>query len=129
MRVLHNQGLLLPRRSPLQFCVPSSPVQCKNVRGPRGRAAEPKSLAHLILLRLSPFLKSRAVRIGLVLLVLGIGPLLGVTLVEWLGVFPELRPNPRYLSTFAWLTVWPSGTLIALGAWRARGGSDERPER
>jgi len=69
---------------------------------------------------MNTFLKSRAVRVGLVVLVLGTGPFLGFTLFERLGVFPELDPNPRYLATLAWLTAWPGGALIALGAARAR---------
>lgn len=54
------------------------------------------------------------------MLVLGTGPLLGFALFEHLGVFPDLDPNPRYLTTLAWLTAWPGGALIALGAARAR---------
>lgn len=66
------------------------------------------------------YLRSRLVRIGLFLLILGSGPLAGYMIYARLGSTTDPSPNPVYLGILAWLTFWPSVLLIGWGAWRSR---------
>lgn len=66
------------------------------------------------------YLKSWWVRVGLLGLVLGTGPLAGVMVAARLGLYPDPNPNPVYFGMLAGLTFWPSVALIAFGIWRCR---------
>ena len=70
------------------------------------------------------YLRSRLVQVGLVLLVLGSGPLVGIMLYARLGFYHDPDPNPVFLGMLAGLTFWPSVILIGLGIWRVRRRDD-----
>ena len=70
------------------------------------------------------YLRSRLVQVGLVLLVLGSGPLVGVMLYARLGFYHDPDPNPVFLGMLAGLTFWPSLILVGLGIWRVRRRDD-----
>ena len=59
---------------------------------------------------------SRLTWTGLILLLLGSGPLLGIILLAWLGVTKDPNPNPVGFGMLAGLTFWPSAVLIIVGA-------------
>jgi hypothetical protein len=52
---------------------------------------------------------------GLILLLLGSGPLLAVILLAWLGVTKDPNPNPVGFGMLAGLTFWPSVILMIIG--------------
>jgi hypothetical protein len=52
---------------------------------------------------------------GLILLLLGSGPLLAVILLAWLGVTNDPDPNPVGFGILAFLTFWPSVILMIVG--------------
>ena len=65
-----------------------------------------------------PRLKFRLSRMfwtGLILLLLGSGPLLAVILLAWLGVTDDPNPNPVGFGMLAFLTFWPSVILVIVG--------------
>ncbi|HTR20735.1 MAG TPA: hypothetical protein VMH88_07765 [Gemmatimonadales bacterium] len=66
------------------------------------------------------YFRSRLVQIGLILLLLGSGPLLAVVLVAKLGLYHDPNPNPVFLGMLAGLTFWPALLLLGLGIWRVR---------
>jgi hypothetical protein len=71
------------------------------------------------------YLQSRLVRIGLVGLVLGTGPLVTVVLLAehghgLFGIRPDPNPNPVGFGILAGLTFWPSVIAIAVGVWKTR---------
>ena len=61
------------------------------------------------------FRLSRLFWTGLILLILGSGPLLAVILLAWLGVTKDPNPNPVGFGMLAGLTFWPSAILMILG--------------
>src|SRR5438552_16431679 len=61
---------------------------------------------------------SRFLRIGLVLLCIGIGPLLVVILAAQLGLTRDPNPNPVGFGILAFFTFWPSVILIVIGIVR-----------
>ncbi len=75
---------------------------------------------------MADYLKSWWVRVGLIGLVVGTGPLVGFMVAARLGFYHDPNPNPVYLGILAGLTFWPSIGLVAVGIWRhgkrARGG-------
>jgi hypothetical protein len=54
-------------------------------------------------------------RIGLILFILGSGPLLTVILLAWLGVTKDPNPNPVGFGLLAFLTFWPSVIMVIVG--------------
>ena len=54
--------------------------------------------------------------IGLIMFILGSGPLLTVIMLAWLGVTKDPNPNPVGFGILAFLTFWPSVILIIVGA-------------
>jgi hypothetical protein len=66
------------------------------------------------------YLKSWWIRIGLVGLVVGTGPLASIMVVARLGWMKDPNPNPVFFGILAGLTFWPSIGLIAVGVWRCR---------
>ena len=73
---------------------------------------------------MSRYLESTLFRVGLVLLVVGSGPLLSIMLVAKLGFTADPNPNPVFFGILAGLTFWPALILLALGVWRVRRGGD-----
>jgi hypothetical protein len=61
------------------------------------------------------FRLSRVLWIGLILFILGSGPLLTVILLAWLGVTKDPNPNPVGFGMLAFLTFWPSVILVIVG--------------
>jgi hypothetical protein len=72
------------------------------------------------------YLDSRLVQIGLILLIIGSGPLVGVMLYAKLGFYHDPDPNPVFLGMLAGLTFWPSLILLGAGIWRVRHGTRRR---
>jgi len=68
----------------------------------------------------TPYLRSRLVQVGLIMLILGSGPLLFVILIAKLGLYHDPNPNPVFLGILAGLTFWPSLLLIVMGVWQVR---------
>lgn len=66
------------------------------------------------------YLKSWWIRIGVLGLVLGTGPLASIMVAARLGFTNDPNPNPVYFGILAGLTFWPSVGLIAVGVWRRR---------
>lgn len=58
---------------------------------------------------------SRVFWTGLILFILGSGPLLLVILLAWLGVTDDPNPNPIGLGILAFLTFWPSVIMMIVG--------------
>ena len=66
------------------------------------------------------YLRSRLVQAGLVLFILGSGPLIAVIVYARLGFYHDPDPNPVGLGMLAGLTFWPSVILMGIGVWRVR---------
>ncbi len=58
---------------------------------------------------------SRVFWTGLILFILGSGPLLVVILLAWLGVTDDPNPNPIGLGILTFLTFWPSVIMMIVG--------------
>ena len=58
--------------------------------------------------------------IGLVFLVIGTGPLLGIIVMAKLGLTHDPNPNPVGFGMLAGLTFWPSVGLIIAGIVQGR---------
>lgn len=65
------------------------------------------------------YLGSRLVKTGVLLLLLGSGPLLLVT-VAALGLWPDPNPNPLGLGLLCRLTFWPALICTMAGIMRVR---------
>lgn len=72
------------------------------------------------------YLRSTRVRIGLVLLVFGTGPLVAVLTAAKLGLTDDPNPNPVVFGILAFFTFWPGVGLILTGLARVR---EDRIER
>jgi hypothetical protein len=59
-------------------------------------------------------------RAGVILLLLGTGPLLLVILAAALGLLSDPNPNPVGPGLLAFLTFWPAVILIVVGVVKAR---------
>lgn len=57
---------------------------------------------------------------GLVLLVLGSGPLWTIVLLAALGLWPDPNPNPIGPGLLFFFTFWPAVILMAVGVLRVR---------
>jgi hypothetical protein len=64
------------------------------------------------------YLKSRMVRVGPGLLILGVGPLLFIIVAAAVGLWPDPNPNPIGPGFLAFLTFWPGA--LGLGIARVR---------
>jgi hypothetical protein len=69
---------------------------------------------------MKPYFRSRLVRAGIILLILGSGPLVGFLLYAKLGFYHDPNPNPVLLGIPAGLTFWPAVILIMFGIARVR---------
>lgn len=69
------------------------------------------------------YLENRLVKIGLILLLLGSGPLLGIIMFAQLGLSSDPNPNPVGPGMLAGLTFWPAVICLGRGVyqvWRNR---------
>jgi hypothetical protein len=66
------------------------------------------------------YLKSRLVRVGLGLLILGVGPLLFIIVAAAVGLWPDPNPNPIGPGFLAFLTFWPGVVCLGIGISRVR---------
>jgi hypothetical protein len=66
------------------------------------------------------YLRSKLVRIGLILLVVGSAPLWGIILAARLGLWPDPDPNPIGPGLLFVVTFWPAVMLIGVGVARVR---------
>ena len=73
------------------------------------------------------YLRSRLVRIGLVLLALGTGPLVFIVAAAAVGLWPNPNPNPIGPGLLSFLTFWPAIACIVAGVFRVRRDKD-RPD-
>lgn len=64
---------------------------------------------------------------GVILMVLGTGPLASVMIAGKLGLVDDPRANSRVLGTVAWLTFWPAILLIVVGVLQVQ--RERRRER
>jgi hypothetical protein len=77
--------------------------------------------------RVKDYLANLWVRIGLVLVVVGWGPLLAVIVLAAIGLWPDPNPNPIGLGLLFFVTFWPAVACLGFGALqvqRARRPSD-----
>jgi hypothetical protein len=63
---------------------------------------------------------NRLVRIGLVLLVVGSGPLFLIMLCAHLGLLADPDPNPVGAGMLCGLTFWPAVILLGIGTLQVR---------
>jgi hypothetical protein len=68
------------------------------------------------------YLQSRMVRVGLGLLILGVGPLLFIIVAAAVGLWPDPNPNPIGPGFLAFLTFWPGVITLGIGIARVRRG-------
>ena len=66
------------------------------------------------------YLKSAWVKVGLVLIVVGTGPLLFIIVAAALGLWPDPNPNPVGPGLLCGLTLWPAIICIVVGVVRVR---------
>ena len=66
------------------------------------------------------YLASTLVRVGLVLLVLGSGPLLAIMAAAKIGLWPDPNPHPVGPGMLAGITFWPAVLCIIIGIVRVR---------
>jgi hypothetical protein len=64
------------------------------------------------------FLASHLVRYGLVLFVVGCGPLLAIIAAASLGLTSDPNPNPVGPGLLAMVTFWPSIVITGIGVYR-----------
>ena len=69
------------------------------------------------------YLRSRWVRTGLVMLVLGSGPLWTIVLLADVGLWPDPNPNPIGPGLLFGLTFWPSFICLGVGIYRVQRSS------
>ena len=66
------------------------------------------------------YLKSRWVRVGVTLLILGSGPLVFIIVAAAVGLWPDPNPNPIGPGMLFFFTFWPAVICILIGALRVR---------
>lgn len=59
-------------------------------------------------------------RIGLGLVLFGWTPLLGVVLLDALGLYPDPNPNPIGFGLLFFVTAWPAIICLLVGARQVR---------
>jgi len=66
------------------------------------------------------YLRSRLFTSGVILLLVGTGPLASVMIAGKLGVIDDPNPNPVAFGILAFLTLWPAILLVVAGVLRTR---------
>lgn len=66
------------------------------------------------------YFRSRLVTSGVILLLVGTGPLASVMFAGKLGLIADPNPNPVGFGILAFFTFWPSIFLIVAGVLRTR---------
>jgi hypothetical protein len=69
---------------------------------------------------MSRYWQSRLVKTGVVLFVLGSGPLLLIIAAAAIGLWPDPNPNPVGPGMLAALTFWPAVICIGVGVVRVK---------
>ena len=69
---------------------------------------------------MSEYFQNRLVKIGLILLVFGSGPLLTIILFAKLGFTSDPDPNPIFFGMLAGLTFWPGVICFIIGVSQVR---------
>jgi hypothetical protein len=69
------------------------------------------------------YLRSKLVRTGLVMLLLGSGPLWTIVLLAAIGLWPDPNPNPIGPGLLFFFTFWPSVICLGVGVYRVRRSS------
>ncbi|WP_353265319.1 hypothetical protein [Gemmatimonas sp.] len=72
------------------------------------------------------YFRSWWIRVAILGLVVGTGPLVSIMVAAGLGITDDPNPNPVLFGMLAGFTFWPSLGLIALGIWRVRKSSTAR---
>lgn len=72
---------------------------------------------------MSTYLQNCLVKIGLLLVTFGWGPLLSVILLSDLGLWPDPNPNPVGAGILFFLTSWPAIICLGIGIWQVRRAS------
>ena len=68
------------------------------------------------------YLRSKLVRVGLGLLIVGSAPLLGIIVAARVGLWPDPDPNPIGPGLLFALTFWPAVICVIVGVARVRRG-------
>ena len=66
------------------------------------------------------YLQSGWIKVGLVLLLVGAGPLLFISVAAAIGLWPDPNPNPIGPGLLFFFTIWPALICIAIGVVRVR---------
>jgi len=66
------------------------------------------------------YLQSGWIKVGLVLLLVGAGPLLFIIVAAAIGLWPDPNPNPIGPGLLFFFTIWPALICIAIGVVRVR---------
>jgi hypothetical protein len=76
------------------------------------------------------YLQDRVVKIGLMILALGSGPLLAIIFLAKVGIWPDPNPNPIGPGLLMFLTFWPGVITLLSGLLgvKARLRKAPRPE-
>ncbi len=69
-----------------------------------------------------PYLRNGFFQVGVVLAVLGCGPLLAIIAIDAIGLWPDPNPNPVGPGMLFLATVWPAIICLVIGVWRVRRG-------
>jgi hypothetical protein len=72
------------------------------------------------------YLQSAWVKVGLVLLIVGAGPLLFIIITAAIGLWPDPNPNPIGPGLLFFFTFWPAVICIVVGVIRVRLRSPQR---
>ena len=75
---------------------------------------------------MSGYLQSKLVKAGLIVLVLGTGPLLFIIVAAAIGLWPDPNPNPVGPGMLAALSFWPGIVCLLIGIFKVR--ADRRKE-
>jgi hypothetical protein len=73
------------------------------------------------------YLQSPLVKAGIVLLVVGSGPLLFIVVAAAVGLWPDPNPNPIGPGLLCFVTFWPAVICIVVGVNRVRGRQGRAP--
>ncbi len=69
---------------------------------------------------MNAYLRNRWIRIGLVLVLLGWGPLLAIGFLAAVGLWPDPNPNPIGPGLLFFFTAWPAILCLGVGMVQVR---------